>query len=152
MWKSTAVAVTHMGWIHHIHQNAGGGAFTLTKSSPCEAHSVSLCQLFAGSGNTDLEGVDSTNACYGGTAALFNSVNWVESRYHTSPHSLFMNILESKLIKVNQFSTAFYKLHQNFSFNLRYSKSRFCFPSGLIVLSLPTICPDIFFFLPFSIQ
>ena len=36
-------------------------------------------QLFADSGNTDLEGVDSTNACYGGTAALFNSVNWVES-------------------------------------------------------------------------
>lgn len=38
-----------------------------------------LMQLFAGSGNTDLEGVDSTNACYGGTAALFNSVNWIES-------------------------------------------------------------------------
>jgi hydroxymethylglutaryl-CoA synthase len=38
-----------------------------------------LMQLFADSGNTDLEGVDSTNACYGGTAALFNSVNWVES-------------------------------------------------------------------------
>jgi len=31
------------------------------------------------SGNTDIEGVDSTNACYGGTAALFNCVNWVES-------------------------------------------------------------------------
>ncbi|KAJ0041862.1 hypothetical protein Pint_17352 [Pistacia integerrima] len=30
------------------------------------------------SGNTDIEGVDSTNACYGGTAALFNCVNWVE--------------------------------------------------------------------------
>lgn len=24
-------------------------------------------------------GVDSTNACYGGTAALFNCVSWVES-------------------------------------------------------------------------
>lgn len=32
-----------------------------------------------GYGNTDIEGVDSTNACYGGTAALFNCVNWVES-------------------------------------------------------------------------
>ena len=31
------------------------------------------------SGNSDIEGVDSTNACYGGTAALFNSLNWVES-------------------------------------------------------------------------
>ncbi|KAI8010451.1 Guanosine nucleotide diphosphate dissociation inhibitor [Camellia lanceoleosa] len=30
-------------------------------------------------GNTDIEGVDSTNACYGGTAALFNRVNWVKS-------------------------------------------------------------------------
>eukprot|EP00088_Acartia_fossae_P006751 TRINITY_DN1311_c0_g1_i11.p1 TRINITY_DN1311_c0_g1~~TRINITY_DN1311_c0_g1_i11.p1 ORF type:complete len:470 (-),score=142.49 TRINITY_DN1311_c0_g1_i11:1573-2982(-) len=38
-----------------------------------------LMQLFADSGNTDLEGIDCTNACYGGTAALFNSVNWVES-------------------------------------------------------------------------
>eukprot|EP00092_Neocalanus_flemingeri_P028609 GFUD01031066.1.p1 GENE.GFUD01031066.1~~GFUD01031066.1.p1 ORF type:complete len:483 (+),score=100.87 GFUD01031066.1:230-1678(+) len=38
-----------------------------------------LMKLFMESGNTDMEGVDSTNACYGGTAALFNSVNWVES-------------------------------------------------------------------------
>jgi len=38
-----------------------------------------LMKLFAESGNTDLEGIDSTNACYGGTAALFNSVNWLES-------------------------------------------------------------------------
>ncbi|KAI4367920.1 hypothetical protein MLD38_016544 [Melastoma candidum] len=38
-----------------------------------------LMQLFETSGNTDIEGVDSTNACYGGTAALFNCVNWVES-------------------------------------------------------------------------
>ncbi len=27
-----------------------------------------------------VQGVDSLNACYGGTAALFNAVNWVESR------------------------------------------------------------------------
>jgi len=38
-----------------------------------------LMQLFSGSGNSDVEGVDSTNACYGGTAALFNSINWIES-------------------------------------------------------------------------
>ena len=38
-------------------------------------------QLFEGSGNTDVEGIDSTNACYGGTAALFNCVAWVESSY-----------------------------------------------------------------------
>ncbi|GAY41276.1 hypothetical protein CUMW_058170 [Citrus unshiu] len=38
-----------------------------------------LMQIFEKYGNTDIEGVDSTNACYGGTAALFNCVNWVES-------------------------------------------------------------------------
>lgn len=38
-----------------------------------------LMQLFEESGNTDVEGIDTTNACYGGTAALFNAVNWVES-------------------------------------------------------------------------
>ncbi|KAK6262250.1 hypothetical protein QUC31_008066 [Theobroma cacao] len=38
-----------------------------------------LMQIFEECGNTDIEGVDSTNACYGGTAALFNCVNWVES-------------------------------------------------------------------------
>uniref|UniRef100_J3MUY6 Hydroxymethylglutaryl-CoA synthase n=1 Tax=Oryza brachyantha TaxID=4533 RepID=J3MUY6_ORYBR len=39
-----------------------------------------LMQIFEESGNTDLEGVDSSNACYGGTAALLNCVNWVESK------------------------------------------------------------------------
>lgn len=38
-----------------------------------------LMQLFQSSGNTDIEGIDTTNACYGGTNALFNSVNWIES-------------------------------------------------------------------------
>ncbi|GAA5997775.1 hydroxymethylglutaryl-CoA synthase [Rhodotorula paludigena] len=36
-----------------------------------------LMDLFPG--NTDIEGIDSKNACYGGTAALFNACNWVES-------------------------------------------------------------------------
>lgn len=38
-----------------------------------------LCQLFTEAGNNDLEGIDSVNACYGGTAALLNSLSWVES-------------------------------------------------------------------------
>ena len=38
-----------------------------------------LMQLFSPSGNTSIEGVDTMNACYGGTNALFNSINWVES-------------------------------------------------------------------------
>ena len=36
-----------------------------------------LMMLFQG--NHDMEGVSSINACYGGTNALFNSFNWVES-------------------------------------------------------------------------
>lgn len=38
-----------------------------------------LMQLFADSGNTSVEGIDTTNACYGGTQALFNAAAWVES-------------------------------------------------------------------------
>jgi len=34
-------------------------------------------QLFGD--NTNIEGVDTVNACYGGTNALFNAVNWMES-------------------------------------------------------------------------
>jgi hydroxymethylglutaryl-CoA synthase len=37
-----------------------------------------LTQLFPG--NATLEGVDTINACYGGTSAFFNAINWVESR------------------------------------------------------------------------
>lgn len=38
-----------------------------------------LMSLFENSENADVEGVDNINACYGGTAALFNAVNWIES-------------------------------------------------------------------------
>ncbi|KAI1632786.1 putative hydroxymethylglutaryl-CoA synthase [Biscogniauxia mediterranea] len=36
-----------------------------------------LMQLFGE--NTNIEGVDTVNACYGGTNALFNTVSWLES-------------------------------------------------------------------------
>lgn len=36
-----------------------------------------LTQLFEG--NTDLQGLDTTNACVGGTAALHHAIDWVES-------------------------------------------------------------------------
>ncbi|AEO64107.1 hydroxymethylglutaryl-CoA synthase [Thermothielavioides terrestris NRRL 8126] len=36
-----------------------------------------LMQLFGD--NTNIEGVDTVNACYGGTNAVFNAVNWIES-------------------------------------------------------------------------
>ena len=38
-----------------------------------------LMQLFADSGNSEVDGLDNTNACYGATAALFNTFAWVES-------------------------------------------------------------------------
>ncbi|XP_077278683.1 hydroxymethylglutaryl-CoA synthase [Temnothorax americanus] len=38
-----------------------------------------LMQLFEPYDCTDIEGADVTNACYGGTAALFNAIDWVES-------------------------------------------------------------------------
>ncbi|KAJ1978794.1 3-hydroxy-3-methylglutaryl coenzyme A synthase [Dimargaris cristalligena] len=40
-----------------------------------------LMQLFRESGNYAVEGVDTTNACYGGTSALFNAIHWVESSH-----------------------------------------------------------------------
>ncbi|ODV84891.1 hypothetical protein CANARDRAFT_28632 [[Candida] arabinofermentans NRRL YB-2248] len=36
-----------------------------------------LMQLFGE--NNDVEGIDTINACYGGTNAVFNAINWVES-------------------------------------------------------------------------
>ena len=36
-------------------------------------------QRFEEAENFDVEGVDNKNACYGGTAALMNTINWVES-------------------------------------------------------------------------
>lgn len=40
---------------------------------------TTLMDLFASEGNHNIEGIDSKNACYGSTAALFNAVNWIES-------------------------------------------------------------------------
>lgn len=38
-----------------------------------------LMQLFMECGNNNIEGIDTTNACFGGTQALFNAVSWIES-------------------------------------------------------------------------
>ncbi|KUM57023.1 hypothetical protein ACN42_g10175 [Penicillium freii] len=46
----------------------------LDKSKSCKSV---LMQLFGE--NTDIEGIDTYNACYGGTNALLNAVNWIES-------------------------------------------------------------------------
>ncbi|KAI9316906.1 hydroxymethylglutaryl-CoA synthase [Dichotomocladium elegans] len=38
-----------------------------------------LMSLFGEHGNTEIEGIDTTNACYGGFSAFSNAVNWIES-------------------------------------------------------------------------
>ncbi|KAM9945219.1 hypothetical protein ACTFIT_003473 [Dictyostelium discoideum] len=48
----------------------------------------SIMSLFQEYGNTSLEGVDTLNACYGGTNALFNSLQWIESSYWDGRYAL----------------------------------------------------------------
>nr|DAD48051.1 TPA_asm: hypothetical protein HUJ06_017988 [Nelumbo nucifera] len=60
-----------------------------------------LMQIFEKYGNTDIEGVDSTNACYGGTAALFNCVNWVESSSWDGRYGLVV-CTDSAVLQVNK--------------------------------------------------
>ena len=66
----------------NIDANSIGRLEVGTESLIDKAKSVKsvLTTLFEPSGNTSLEGVDTVHACYGGTNALFNAVNWVESR------------------------------------------------------------------------
>ncbi|EDW02310.1 hydroxymethylglutaryl-CoA synthase 1 [Drosophila grimshawi] len=66
---------------HHIKHTEIGRLEVGTETIVDKSKSVKsvLMQLFAESGNTDIEGIDTTNACYGGTAALFNALNWIES-------------------------------------------------------------------------
>ena len=51
------------------------GTETLIDKS--KATKTSLMRLFGS--NTDIEGVDTINACYGGTNAIFNSLYWMNS-------------------------------------------------------------------------
>jgi len=48
----------------------------------------SIMSLFQEYGNNNIEGVDTINACYGGTNALFNSVQWIESTYWDGRYAL----------------------------------------------------------------
>eukprot|EP00127_Corallochytrium_limacisporum_P005191 Clim_evm8s201 gene=Clim_evmTU8s201 len=47
-----------------------------------------LMSLFSQAGNNSIEGIDTTNACYGGTSALFNAVQWIESSYWDGRYAL----------------------------------------------------------------
>lgn len=49
-----------------------------------------LMELFKQSGNRDIEGATVMNACYGGTAALFNSAAWVESSEWDGRYAIYV--------------------------------------------------------------
>jgi hydroxymethylglutaryl-CoA synthase len=51
---------------------------------------TSVGRIFEEAGNTDMEGATVMNACYGGTAALFNSVAWVESAEWDGRYAIFV--------------------------------------------------------------
>jgi hydroxymethylglutaryl-CoA synthase len=64
---------------HKIDPNSIGRLEVGTETILDKSKSVKsvLMQLFGD--NTNIEGVDNVNACYGGTNAFLNAVNWVES-------------------------------------------------------------------------
>lgn len=53
-----------------------------------KAKSVKTCLMPLFGENTDIEGITSVNACYGGSAALFNSVAWVESSNYDGRYAI----------------------------------------------------------------
>lgn len=53
-----------------------GSESNIDKSKSIKSH---LMDLFTSHGNYNIEGVDNVNACYGGTAAVFNSLAWLQS-------------------------------------------------------------------------
>ena len=65
---------------HNIHPCSIGRLEVGTESLLDKSKSVKtvLMQLFEPY-NTNIEGADTYNACYGGTNAFFNAINWVES-------------------------------------------------------------------------
>lgn len=57
----------------------------LDKSKSIKTH---LMELFRESGNFDIEGISTTNACYGGTNALLNSLNWLYSDFYDGKYAI----------------------------------------------------------------
>lgn len=57
----------------------------LDKSKSIKTH---LMELFRESGNFDVEGITTTNACYGGTNALINALNWMYSDFYDGKYAI----------------------------------------------------------------
>lgn len=56
----------------------------LDKSKSVKTYLMSLFKDY----NTDIEGVTTFNACYGGTNALFNTINWIESNSYDGRYAI----------------------------------------------------------------
>ncbi|KAJ8106717.1 hypothetical protein OPT61_g9357 [Boeremia exigua] len=52
---------------------------SLLKKHSVNPKNIGRLELFEESGNFNVEGVDTINACYGGTNALYNTIDWFES-------------------------------------------------------------------------
>eukprot|EP01116_Phalansterium_solitarium_P016313 TRINITY_DN3776_c0_g2_i1.p1 TRINITY_DN3776_c0_g2~~TRINITY_DN3776_c0_g2_i1.p1 ORF type:complete len:472 (+),score=115.19 TRINITY_DN3776_c0_g2_i1:68-1483(+) len=62
---------------------------TESRSDKSKALKTDLLRLFPNNAH-DSEGVDTTNACYGGTAALFNCGAWIESSFWDGRYALMV--------------------------------------------------------------
>ena len=60
----------------HIGRLDVGSESLTDKSKSLKTH---LMDLFNPYGNSDIEGITSVNACYGGTFALFTCIDWMHS-------------------------------------------------------------------------
>ncbi|KAI9926549.1 hypothetical protein ASPWEDRAFT_119347 [Aspergillus wentii DTO 134E9] len=80
IYSITLTAVSSLLKKYNIHPNSIGRLEVGTETLIDKSKSVKsvLMQLFS-EHNTNIEGIDTINACYGGTNALFNAANWVES-------------------------------------------------------------------------
>ncbi|VDP06702.1 unnamed protein product [Soboliphyme baturini] len=79
---SLALTVTqHLLECYSVHPSSIGYIAVGTESLIDKSKSVKtvLMQLFSKCGNNDVEGVDTINACFGGTQAMFSAINWIES-------------------------------------------------------------------------
>ncbi|KAI6190065.1 hypothetical protein M3Y97_00076400 [Aphelenchoides bicaudatus] len=66
---------------YNIDQNSIGMLVVGTESLIDKSKSVKTTLMPLFGKNTQIEGVDCKNACYGGTQALFHAVDWIYSRY-----------------------------------------------------------------------
>lgn len=79
IYSFALTAVSNLLKNYNIDTNSIGRLEVGTETILDKSKSVKtvLMQLFGD--NTNIEGVDTINACYGGTNAVFNTVNWIES-------------------------------------------------------------------------